>query len=168
MRICATCGEAYRDGVLACGLDGTALGSWEDATKVMLGPPDDDEPGVDTVRRERRRRRPISTMRYSSGEISAVVLTTPERPQHPWLPSRRGELALGAGLLMTAVMAIAGLRTSARSSGPTSTWRAVVPAPVARTPAPAPPKTAHLTIDAGPTDVLMRVPDETAVDAGVP
>src|SRR5687767_13302858 len=41
MRICASCGETYPEEVERCDLDGTVLCSWEEATRVVLGPADD-------------------------------------------------------------------------------------------------------------------------------
>src|SRR5207253_2535904 len=45
MRICASCGETYPEKVERCDLCGTALSTWEEATRVVLGPADDASAG---------------------------------------------------------------------------------------------------------------------------
>ena len=41
MRICSNCGEIYPEGAEVCELDATPLSSWEEATRVALGPADE-------------------------------------------------------------------------------------------------------------------------------
>jgi serine/threonine protein kinase len=41
MRICSNCGEIYPEGAEVCELDATPLSSWEEATRVVLGPADE-------------------------------------------------------------------------------------------------------------------------------